>query len=105
MPLETDTRILINRILCEAGWDKGDVFTEETAADRHVDYMLKDTRSYPLAIIEAKRLSVDSYSAKDHALADAQALPMRFFILSDGQDHYFSDYADGMLDRAFRREL
>lgn len=46
-------------------------------------------------MVEAKRFSVDPYSAKDQAREYAQSLPVHFVILSNGQDHYFWDYADG----------
>jgi type I site-specific restriction endonuclease len=98
MPQETDARILIDRLLREAGWnveDRAQVSTEEPAADGRADYVLKDSRSRPLAVIEAKRFSVDPYSAKDQARAYAESLPVHFVILSNGQDHYFWDYADG----------
>ncbi len=57
--------------------------------------MLKDSRSRPLAVIEAKRFSIDPYAAKDQARAYAQSLPVHFVILSNGTDHYLWDYADG----------
>ncbi|MGQ0601440.1 MAG: DEAD/DEAH box helicase family protein [Anaerolineales bacterium] len=98
MPNETDARIIIDRLLREADWeieDKAQVSTEEAAADGRADYVLKDTRARPLAILEAKRFSIDPYSAKDQARAYAQSLPVHFVILSNGQDHYFWDYADG----------
>ncbi len=108
MPQETDARIIIDRLLREAGWDiedKAQVSTEEATRDPQspstpgaggrADYVLKDSRSRPLAVIEAKRFSIDPYSAKDQARAYAQSLPVQFVILSHGQDHYFWDYADG----------
>ena len=69
--------------------------TEEAAADGCADYVLKDSRSRPLAVIEAKRFSIDPYAAKDQARAYAQSLPVHFVILSNGHDHYFWDFADG----------
>lgn len=98
MPHETDARILIDRLLRESGWDiedKSQVSTEEAAADGRADYLLKDTRCRPLAVIEAKKFSVDPYSAKEQALAYAQGLPVHFVVLSNGQDHYYWDYAEG----------
>lgn len=66
MPQETDARIVIDRRLREADWnveDKAQVSTEEPAADGRADYLLKDSRSRPLGVIEAKRFSIDPYSA------------------------------------------
>jgi len=79
-------------------WDienKAQVSTEEPSADGRADYLLKNTRTQPLAVIEAKRFSVDPYSAKEQAKAYAQSLAAHFVILSNGQEHYFWDYADG----------
>ncbi len=98
MSQETDARIIIDRLLREAGWeieDKAQVSTEEAAADGRADYLLKDSRSRPLAVLEAKRFSIDPYAAKDQARAYAQSLPVHFVLLSNGHDHYFWDYADG----------
>ena len=98
MPQETDARLIVDRLLREAGWDiedKAQVSTEESAAGGRADYVLKDSRSRPLAAIEVKRFSVDPYSAKDQARAYAQSLPVHFILLSNGQDHHFWDYADG----------
>jgi predicted type IV restriction endonuclease len=57
MPQETDARIIIDRLLREADWDvedKSQVSTEEAAADGRADYLLKDSRTRPLAVLEAK---------------------------------------------------
>jgi hypothetical protein len=98
MANETDARIIIDRLLKEADWDiedKSQVSTEEAAADGRADYLLKDSRNRPLAVLEAKRFSIDPYSAKDQARAYAQSLPVHFVIISNGHDHYLWDYADG----------
>lgn len=98
MPGEADARMHIDQLLRDAGWeitDKSQVSTEEPSADGRADYLLKNTRTQPLAIIEAKRFSIDPYSAKDQARAYAQSLRAPFVILSNGQEHYFWDYDDG----------
>ena len=98
MPTEADTRIIIDRLLREAAWnpeDKAQVSTEEAAADGRADYVLKNPRTHPLAVMESKRFSIDPYSAKPQARAYAEALGAPFVILSNGQDHYFWDYAMG----------
>lgn len=44
MPSEADARIVLDRLLREAGWDvedKAQVSTEEAAADGRADYVLK----------------------------------------------------------------
>ncbi len=98
MPKETDARIVIDRLLRESNWNpenKAQISTEEASRDGRADYVLKDTKTRPLAIIEAKRFSVDPYSAKQQAQAYAISLKAPFIILSNGEDHYFWDYADG----------
>jgi len=60
---ETDARILIDYQLCQAGWnikDNNQVTTEESAAGGRADYLLLDSRSRRLAVIEAKRFSLDA---------------------------------------------
>jgi predicted type IV restriction endonuclease len=50
LPNETDSRIIINRLLRDADWDsedKAQVSTEEVAADGRADYVLKDSRRWP----------------------------------------------------------
>jgi len=98
MATEADARIIVDQLLKEAGWDitdKSQVATEEPTADGRADYLLKNTRTQPLAVIEAKRFFVDPYSAKAQAKSYALALSAPFIILSNGQEHYFWDYADG----------
>ena len=98
MPNETDSRIIIDRLLREAGWDiedKSIVSTEEPAADGRADYLLKNQRTQPLAIIEAKRFSTDPYSAKEQAKAYAIKVAAPFVLLTNGRDHYFWDFENG----------
>jgi len=98
MSTETDARIAIDRLLREAGWDienKAQVSTEESASDGRADYVLKNSRTQPLAVIEAKKFSLDPYGAKEQAKAYAQSLGAPFIILSNGNEHYFWDYIDG----------
>lgn len=98
MSTEADARILIDNLLRDAGWDianKAQVSTEEPSADGRADYLLRNSRSQPLAVIEAKRFSVDPYSAKEQAKTYAKSLAAPFIILSNGKEHYFWDYTDG----------
>ena len=98
MTTEADARMLIDKLLERAGWsitNKAQVSTEEAAADGRADYLLKDTRSRLLAVLEAKRFTADPYTAKEQAKAYAVALKAPFILLSNGQEHYLWDYADG----------
>jgi len=92
---ETDARILIDRRLRQAGWDiedKNQVSTEETSQTGRADYILKDSRSRALAVVEAKRFAVDPASAKQQALAYAESINADFIFLSNGEEIYFWDY-------------
>ena len=98
MSTEADARMLIDELLEAAGWaitNKAQVSTEEASLDGRADYLLKDSRTRPLAVIEAKRFAIDPYSAKEQACNYAQSLGVPFIILSNGQEHYFWDYTDG----------
>ena len=92
---ETDARILIDRKLREAGWkpeDKNQVITEETSEAGRADYILKDSRGRGIAVIEAKRFSVDPASAKQQVLSYAESISADFIFLSNGEEIYFWDY-------------
>lgn len=92
---ETDARMLIDRKLREAGWDiedKNQVSTEETAETGRADYILKDSRGRAIAVVEAKRFSVDPTSAKQQALSYAESISADFIFLSNGEEIYFWDY-------------
>jgi len=103
---ETDSRIIVDRLLKEAGWDiedKTQVTTEEATKDGRADYLLLDARGRPLVIVETKRFSKDPYSAKEQAEAYAKDLQAPFIFLSNGEDIYFWDYtqADARLVDSF----
>lgn len=92
---ETDARILIDEQLKNAGWDikdKNQVSTEVTSEHGRADYILKDRRGRAIAVVEAKRFSVDPTSAKDQALKYAEDSNIDFIFLSNGEDIYFWDY-------------
>lgn len=98
MTSEADARMIIDGLLVAAGWeitDKAQVSTEEPATDGRADYLLKNARTQPLAVIEAKRFKTDPYSAKEQARAYADSLSAPFVILSNGDEHYLWDYNDG----------
>ncbi len=98
MPTEADARIVVDRLLREADWhieNKSVVSTEEAAADGRADYLLKNSRTRPLCVVETKRFSVDPYSAKTRTKEYAVSLGAPFIILSNGREHYFWDYENG----------
>ena len=57
MTTEADARIVVDRLLREADWDiedKSQVSTEEPTADGRADYLLKNTRTQPIAVAKVK---------------------------------------------------
>ena len=71
MSTETDARIIIDRLLREADRDiedKAQVSAELAAANGHADYVPKDSRSRPLAVIEAKGFSIVPHATRSDAL-------------------------------------
>ncbi|MGB6220862.1 DEAD/DEAH box helicase family protein [Haloferula sp.] len=98
MPNEAQARLTIDRLLREVGWDienPSRVSVEEAAADGRADYVLKNQRGQPIAVIEAKRFTTDPYGAKSQAKAYAVQLAAPFVILSNGRDHYFWEHDHG----------
>ncbi len=119
MAKEAKARILINNLLQRAGWrffddenvpanialevhvklkkktldDLGEDF--EKTAKGFVDYLLLDERNFPLAVLEAKRESLDPLVGKEKARQYAGSQNVRFVILSNGNLHYFWDLEQG----------
>src|SRR5688572_30800689 len=90
---EADARILIDALLRQAGWDPADKSQVRTEAwvssspseikealsgdsaatdDRRTDYVLLSTNGRPLAVVEAKRVKIDPYTAKNRTLPMAK---------------------------------
>lgn len=117
---ETDARILVDALLRAAGWDPADksqVETEfqilggatakapltqdatvvttadgDTVPTGRADYVLRDHRGRPLAVVEAKRQGIHPYVAKHQALPYAKSLGAPFIFLTNGELIYFWDY-------------
>ena len=116
---ETHARIQIDQLLRDAGWDPADrrqvstevhvtttepnpsgqgIATDPTAYQVNpgrADYVLHASDGRPLAVIEAKRDSIDPYRARRQALPYAQAMSAPFIFLSNGDAIYFWDYENG----------
>ena len=121
MPSEAQARITINRLLEEADWrfvpdaqgqreniicehrvtrrafsssqDLGQDF--EHAPNGFVDYVLLNTDKRPVAVVEAKRESIDPLSAKEQARAYAEGLGVSHIFLSNGLVHYYWNLRQG----------
>jgi len=119
MEKEARARIKINKLLEESGWrffdspqgranitleinaklteralnDLGEDF--EKTKNGFIDFLLLDEKSFPLAVLEAKREEKNPLDGKEQARKYAQSLNVRFIILSNGNLHYFWDIETG----------
>lgn len=109
---EAHARIKINNMLTDAGWylisepDKGiranvdlEYTTKINRNDKFkagaLDYLLFDSKGFPLCVLEAKREDINPLSAKKQARDYAEAQGIRFVILSNGNVHYLWDIEIG----------
>ena len=116
---EASARIKINKLLEAAGWrflpddngpanirleasvsiktadlaGLGDNF--EKVARGFVDFLLLDSRGFPLLVLEAKAQDKDPLAGKEQARKYAKAQNCRFVMLSNGDLHYFWDLERG----------
>ncbi len=116
---EATARIKINKMLEEAGWrffaDEGgpanirlepgvtlkknelDALGEdfEKASKGFIDFLLLDSKNFPLIVLEAKAEDKNPLNGKEQARKYAKSLNCRFVILSNGNLHYFWDLERG----------
>jgi len=115
MPSEAQARITINKMLEDAGWrflpdgdgNRENVVLEhrlsgrtfspnadlgrdfERAPEGFVDYVLLNTDGRALAVVEAKRESIDPLTAKEQARTYAENLKASHIFLSNGLVHWY----------------
>ncbi len=109
---EALARIKINNMLTNAGWHlindaekdiRANVDLEySTKLNREdkfktgiLDYLLLDSRGFPLCVLEAKREDINPLSAKRQTREYAQSQGIRFVVLSNGNIHYLWDIEIG----------
>ena len=116
---EATARIKINKLLERAGWrffPDGDrsanirleqgVSIRQTELDElgddfdktkkgFVDFLLLDSKGFPLIVLEAKSEEKQPLSAKEQTRKYARAQNCRFVMLSNGNLHYFWDLERG----------
>jgi type I restriction enzyme R subunit len=119
MQKEATARIKINKLLEQTGWrllddDRGpaNVVLEnhvkmtkslldaygndfEKTVSGFVDFLLLDSRAFPLVVLEAKSEGKDPLVGKEQARRYAQSQHARFVILSNGNLHYLWDLERG----------
>ena len=101
MSTEPDARIIIDKLLREAGWimpgeDQPPNVTTEFKNDAgEADYVLLDSKGFPLCAIEAKRSAKSPLVGKEQARGYADSLKCRFILLSNSIQHYLWDLDQG----------
>ncbi len=101
MSTEADARIIIDKFLRGSGWvmpgetEAPNVKTEIRNDSGDADYILLDSKGFPLCTIEAKRESKSPLVGKEQARGYADSLKCRFIILSNGIEHYQWDLEQG----------
>ncbi len=121
MPSEAQARITINKLLEEAGWrflpdaqgrrenivcehrvtrkpfaPNADLGADyQHAPGGFVDYVLLAADGRPVAVVEAKKESIDPLSAKEQARAYAESLKVSHIFLSNGLLHYYWNLTQG----------
>jgi type I restriction enzyme R subunit len=121
MPSEAQARITINKMLEDAGWrflPNGDGLPEnvilehrlsgrsfsssadlgkdfERAPQGFVDYVLLNTDGRAVAVVEAKRESIDPLTAKEQARDYATHLNVAHVFLSNGLIHWYWNLRQG----------
>ena len=92
---EAFSRVKIDALLADAGWDLTDgtsVLFEHALGDgSRADYVLCDRAGRPMAVVEAKRASVDPIAAQDQGRHYAEQLEIPFVFLSNGDEVWFLD--------------
>ena len=92
---EAFSRVKIDALLADAGWELTDgtsVLFEHALGDgSRADYVLCDRAGQPMAVVEAKRASVDPIAAQDQGRHYAEQLDVPFVFLSNGDEVWFLD--------------
>ena len=92
---EAFSRVKIDALLADAGWnltDGASVLFECALYDgSRADYVLCDRAGRPMAVVEAKRASVDPIAAQDQGRHYAEFLEVPFVFLSNGDEVRFMD--------------
>ena len=92
---EAFSRVEIDALLKDAGWnltDGASVLFEHALGDgSRADYVLCDRAGRPMAVVEAKRASVEPIAAQDQGRHYAAQLGVPFVFLSNGGEVWFLD--------------
>ena len=90
---EAFSRVRIDALLADAGWNLSDgvsVLFEHALPDgSRADYVLCNRAGRPMAVVEAKRASVQPLAAQDQGIHYATLLDIPFVFLSNGGEVRF----------------
>ena len=106
MSKEAQARLRINKLLEESDWVLVDTETEkcnvkvETKIDHaggrgFIDYLLLDSKGFPLVVVEAKNEDKDPLVGKEQSRTYANSIHARFIILTNSNVHYLWDLESG----------
>lgn len=94
---EAFSRVRVDALLTDVGWnliDGRSVRFEVLCPDRSkADYVLSDRHGRALAVVEAKRASVNPVEAESQAAAYAAQLGTPFIFLTNGEEVWFWEHA------------
>ena len=92
---EAFSRVKIDTLLSDAGWDLTDgvsiLFEHALPDGSRADYVLCNRAGRPMAVVEAKRASVQPLTAQDQGIHYATLLDVPFVFLSNGEEVRFLD--------------
>jgi type I restriction enzyme R subunit len=106
MSKEAQARLRINKLLEESDWvlvdtdsQRGNVKVEtkiEHEGNRgFIDYVLLDSKGFPLVVVEAKNEDKDPLVGKEQSRTYAKSIHARFIILTNSNVHYLWDLERG----------
>ena len=106
MSKEAQARLKINKLLEESGWilvdtekDRCNVRVETKIQNEgnrgFIDYVLLDSKGFPLVVVEAKNEDKDPLIGKEQSRTYAKSIHARFIILTNSNVHYLWDIERG----------
>ena len=106
MSKEAQARLRINKLLEESDWILVDTDTnrcnvkveikiEHEGNRGFIDYVLLDSKGFPLDVVEAKNEDKDPLVGKEQSRTYAKSIQSRFIILTNSNIHYLWDLERG----------
>ena len=102
MSTEATARVIIDSLLEDSDWiinpNKGEInvtVEDRTNEGKFIDYLMLDSKGFPLCILEAKKGVLSPLDGKEQARGYAKNQNCRFIILSNGESHYLWDLKIG----------